>query len=173
MATSLYDFSVANYLQTLTGVSNVLDKGLKHLTAAGRDPDEFVGVRLAEDMLPFQFQIASVVHHSLGAIEGVKAGIFRPPPAMQPETYADLQAKVADTKAKLAALSRDEVNALEGKDVVFHIGQAQMPFTAEGFILSFSLPNFYFHAATTYDILRTHGTPLGKRDFMGPPRMKG
>jgi len=43
---------------------------------------------------------------------------------------------------------------------------------AEGFILSFSLPNFYFHSATAYDILRMKGVPLGKRDFMGQMRLK-
>jgi uncharacterized protein len=48
-----------------------------------------------------------------------------------------------------------------------------MPFTAEGFLMSFSLPNFYFHATTAYDILRSKGVPLGKRDYMGQMRMKG
>ena len=38
--------------------------------------------------------------------------------------------------------------------------------------MSFSLPNFYFHATTAYDILRTNGVPLGKRDFMGRLNMK-
>jgi hypothetical protein len=47
-----------------------------------------------------------------------------------------------------------------------------MPFTAEGFLLSFSLPNLHFHATTAYDILRTKGVPLGKRDYMGPLRLK-
>jgi hypothetical protein len=47
-----------------------------------------------------------------------------------------------------------------------------MPFTAVGFLLSFSLPNFYFHSTTAYDILRSKGAPLGKRDFMGALRMK-
>ena len=40
------------------------------------------------------------------------------------------------------------------------------------FVLSFSLPNFYFHATTAYDILRTKGVPLGKRDFLGRLRIK-
>jgi hypothetical protein len=46
-------------------------------------------------------------------------------------------------------------------------------FTAEGFLMSFSLPNLNFHAATAYDILRLKGAPLGKRDFMGAIRLKG
>jgi uncharacterized protein len=64
------------------------------------------------------------------------------------------------------------VNALEGKDVTFKVRDMTMPFTAEDFLLSFSLPNFYFHATTAYDILRLKGVPLGKRDFMGRMRLK-
>ncbi len=64
------------------------------------------------------------------------------------------------------------MNALEGKGVVFQLRDLKIPFTAEGFILSFSLPNFYFHATTAYDILRMKGVPIGKRDYMGPMRLK-
>ena len=64
------------------------------------------------------------------------------------------------------------MNDLEGKDVTFKIGEFKLPFTAEGFLMSFSLPNFYFHSATAYDILRNKGVPLGKRDFMGKMRTK-
>jgi hypothetical protein len=56
--------------------------------------------------------------------------------------------------------------------VTFQIGERKMPFVAEGFILSFSLPNFHFHAATAYDILRMKGVPIGKRDYMGQLRLK-
>jgi hypothetical protein len=56
--------------------------------------------------------------------------------------------------------------------MIFQLRDFKIPFTAEGFIMSFSLPNFYFHATTTYDILRMKGVPLGKRDFMGQMRMK-
>jgi hypothetical protein len=62
------------------------------------------------------------------------------------------------------------VNALEGRDVTFQMRDFKIPFTAENFLMSFSLPNFYFHATTAYDILRSKGVPLGKRDYMG--RMK-
>jgi hypothetical protein len=44
---------------------------------------------------------------------------------------------------------------------------------AEGFLMSFSLPNLHFHATTTYDILRARGVPLGKRDYLGQMRLKG
>jgi hypothetical protein len=74
---------------------------------------------------------------------------------------------VTETIAELESISADEVNGLEGKDMQFKMGEITIPFTAENFILSFSLPNFFFHATTTYDILRMKGVPLGKRDFLG------
>jgi len=72
MAISLYDVSVRCFLQTLGAVAGFLERGHAHLTANGVDPNEFVETRLYPDMLPFRFQIISVAHHSLGAIEGAK-----------------------------------------------------------------------------------------------------
>jgi hypothetical protein len=172
MAFSLYDATVANYLQILGGVSGVLDRGLAHFREKSLDPESIVEARLAPDMLPFRFQIISVAQHTRGAIEGVQQGVFKPPSLKTPYDYAGLQGLVADTRNALSALTPEAVNGLAGRDVVFHLGQHQLPFTAEGFLMSFSLPNFYFHAATAYDILRTHGVPLGKRDFMGKLKLK-
>ena len=59
-----------------------------------------------------------------------------------------------------------------GKDLDFQIGPRRLAFTPETFILSFSLPNFHFHAVTAYDILRTRGVPLGKRDYEGRLRTR-
>lgn len=172
MAISFYDASVANYVQTLSAMTGVLDKGLGHCRETSIDPETIVETRLAPDMLPFSFQIHSVAHHSLGAIEGIRNGVFRPPGPKEPHSYAQLQGVVADALAALKKLTPAEVNGLESNDVVFEMRGMQMPFTAVGFLQSFSLPNFYFHATTAYDILRSKGAKLGKRDFMGALRMK-
>ena len=60
-----------------------------------------------------------------------------------------------------------------GVAVLFSVGDRKLPFTAEGFLQTFSLPNFFFHATTAYDILRSKGVPLGKRDFLGKMKLKG
>lgn len=172
MAFSLYDASVANYLQTLGAVGGFLERGLTYFREKGIDPETIVEARLAPDMLPLRFQIVSVAQHSLGAIEACKSGEFRPPSLKVPYDYDGLQGLVKQTSEALSAWTPDAVNALEGRDVVFHLGEHKLPFTAEGFLMSFSLPNFYFHAATAYDILRVNGVPLGKRDFMGRMKMK-
>jgi hypothetical protein len=163
---------VPNYLQTLAAVGGFLDKGLAFCTSNNAAPGDMVECRLATDMLPLRFQIVSVAHHSLGAIEGVKKGAFSPPGKTEPLDYQGLQKLVAETSESLRRLSPEEVNALAGKHVDFHIRDRKVPFTAENFLLSFSFPNFYFHATTAYDILRSKGVPLGKRDFLGHLRIK-
>jgi hypothetical protein len=80
---------------------------------------------------------------------------------------------VTDARNELSVLTPETVNALAGGDVTFRLGDRALPFTTEGFLMSFSLPNFFFHAATAYDILRHKGAPLGKRDFMGKMKLKG
>src|SRR3954464_14938589 len=79
MAITLYDMSVGCFLQTLGAVEGFLAKGLAHAKEKTIDPNEIVETRLFSDMLPFRFQIASVAHHSAGAIAGAKAGQFAPP----------------------------------------------------------------------------------------------
>jgi hypothetical protein len=172
MAVSLYDLSVTNYLQTLGGMEGFLGRGLTHFQENKIDPNEIVETRLYPDMLPFRFQILATAHHSIGAMRGVKAGLFTPPAQLPPLDYAGLQKAVTEAREALQQLAAAEVNTLEGKDVTFQIRDTKIPFTAEGFIQSFSLPNFYFHATTAYDILRSKGVPLGKRDFLGRMRLK-
>jgi hypothetical protein len=172
MSISLYDASVASYVQTATAVAGFLERGLSHCVDNGTDPEALVQTRLFPDMAPLRFQVVSVAHHSIGAIEGIKSGVFGPPSDKRDHDFAGLQKVIADALTALKALTPEEVNAFSGKDVVFQIGERRVPFTAEGFLLSFSLPNFHFHATTSYDILRSQGVPLGKRDYMGPLRIK-
>ena len=172
MAFSLYDATVANYLQTVGAVAGFLDRGGAHYVDNNMDPNDLVETRLFADMLPLKFQVLAVAHHSVGAIEGVKAGLFGAPTDMPGIDYAGLRKVVADAQAALKKYTPADVNGLAGKDVTFKIRDFVLPFTAEGFLMSFSLPNFHFHATTAYDILRTKGVPLGKRDYLGAMRMK-
>jgi hypothetical protein len=172
MAFSLYDASVANYLQTIGAVSGFLERSLAHFREHNADPEKIVEARLAPDMQPFRFQIVSVVQHSRGAIEAAQGGTFHPPSAKTTHDFAGLRGLLSEANEFLSGLTPEAVNALGGGDVIFQIGDRKLPFTTEGFLMSFSLPNFYFHATTAYDILRTNSVPLGKRDFMGRMRMK-
>jgi len=172
MAFSLYDATLANYPQMFRSVSGLLDKSLAHFLDKGIDPAEVVETRLAIDMLPFRFQVVSLAHHSRGAMEAARNGVFVPPSGKPDLDFTALQGLVTEARNELAALTPDSVNALVGRDVTFKLGERALPFTAEGFLMSFSLPNFFFHSTTAYDILRHKGAPLGKRDFMGRLNLK-
>jgi hypothetical protein len=171
MSISFYDASVASYLQILAGVNQVLDKG-EEAAAEGRfDLEDIVHYRLRDDMAPFSFQLNSVCHHSMGALKGCKSGVFEPPPKLGDVDWPRLRSMVGKAHEYLAAQDRDEVDALGGQDMVFRMGGRDIPFTTENFVLSFSLPNLYFHATTTYAVLRIHGAALGKIDYLGPLRI--
>ncbi len=45
-------------------------------------------------------------------------------------------------------------------------------FTVEGVLMPFSLPSFYFHVTTAYDILLHKGVPVGKMDYLGKVDIK-
>lgn len=171
MSITLYDVSVVAFRQVLAGVAGFLEKGRTHCAAGGIDTDDLVAARLAPDMYPLRFQIAAVAHHSLGALRGIEAGVFGPPNVPELD-YAGLQGLIAEAQAGLAAYTSETVNALTGRDLEFRLGDNRIPFIAEHFVLSFSLPNLHFHATTAYDLLRMKGVPLGKRDYLAQLRVK-
>ena len=171
MSVSFYDLTVTNYLQVADATAGVLAKGRAHCEAEGIDLGEIYEMKLAPDMLPFWFQIGSVRHHSLGAIKGIESGVFEPPTFRGGTDYADLQAMIDATRDELRAYTPEAIEALQDKNLVFKLGAKEMPFTAGDFVMSFSLPNFHFHATTTYDMLRIKGTELGKLDFLGQLRL--
>ena len=172
MAFSLYAATVPSYRQILDTVSGLLRTAENFCNEKGVAPRDLIQARLTADMLPLAYQVKSTAVHSLGAIEGLRKGVFSPDTTAPPETFAALKTRIADTLAALDAIEPGEIDAFAGRDMRFAFGDRHIDFTAENFLLSFSQPNFYFHAATTYDILRWKGVPIGKRDFLGKLRTK-
>ena len=172
MSVSLYEASVPGYLQALRATAGFMQRGLEHAGEHDIDPGELVEARIHPDMRPFRFQVRSVVHHSLGAIQGIRSGVFSPPAMESDQDYAALQRQVEDATTTLEAIDAADVDGCIGSEVVFLIGDRRLPFRAEDFLFSFSLPNFFFHVTTAYDILRMRGVPLGKRDYLGRLRYR-
>ncbi len=168
MSVSLYDASVSRFLQSLGAVSGYLDKGRSHCEENNMDLNEIVETRLYPDMLPFRFQLIQVASHSLDAVNGAQAGEYMPGPVAEDLDYQALQDLVTEAQSGLQQVSAGVVNGLAGKEVL----TPWWTFTAEGFLMSFSLPSFYFHVVTAYDILRTKGVPVGKLDYLGQMNIK-
>tara|TARA_B100001175_G_scaffold239246_1_gene205525 strand:- start:197 stop:721 length:525 start_codon:yes stop_codon:yes gene_type:complete len=171
MTISLSNISVKTYLQLLPAASNIMQKAKAHFEEEGTNLQEIVDMRLYEDMATFSFQVFSIAHHSLGAINALKDGEFGPPNMPSGLDFESLHNMIKDAEAQLLEVSCDDIDKLLDGQVIFKMGDIRWPFTNEDFILSFSLPNFYFHLTTMYDMLRVKGLPLGKMDFVGQMRL--
>lgn len=172
MATSFYELSVPTFLQTVKALGGVLDRAAAHCAQTGTDPQRFVDARLFADMAPFHFQIEAAWHHAVWGLEAARTGRFTPPGLVGPVPFSELRAMIAKAEATLAGYTPDEVNGWAGRNLDIQVGPRRLAFTSETLILSFSLPHFYFHVVTAYDILRAQGVPIGKRDFEGQLRTR-
>jgi uncharacterized protein len=172
MSFSLYSATIPAFSQTLESVLGLLEKGAAFCKDKGLAPQEIIGAQLAPDMFPFAYQVKSTAVHSLGAIEGVRRGVFSPDLTPPPADFESLKSQVAGALGALKAVDAAEIDAFMGRDMRFEFRDMRMDFTAENFLLSFSLPNFYFHTTTAYSILRWKGVAVGKRDYLGRLRLK-
>lgn len=186
MTLTLYDLSVPTFLQTARAMSTCLDRAARHCAETGADADDVVHARLHHDMAPFHFQIESLKNHAVWGLEAVKTGVFAPPPLAGATCFADLQAMLGQAIAMLEASTPEDINRWSGKPLDIEVfrpvdehhastsawAARTLAFTSETFLLSYSLPNFYFHAVTAYDIMRTRGVPIGKGDYEGRLRTR-
>ena len=171
MPLSLHAAYVPTALQMLGTAGHLIDRAETWAQETGVSEANMLGQRLIEDMLPFAYQVKCVAEHTQGSVEGVRAGVYSPDLNPPPSSFADLRKKISGATDFMASLGEDEMENFIGQPMRFEMGDMRMDFSAEDFLLSFSQPNFHFHAATAYDILRKLGAPLGKRDYLGRVRL--
>jgi hypothetical protein len=169
MAISMYTVSVPVFIQHLSGLNNVLDKAAAWATARKISEADLLNMRLAPDMFTLARQIRAATDHAISAA-GRLAGKELLKFANDETTIAQFKDRIARTIDYLKGMKPEEIDGTEGKDIsiTFPSG-ATRQFTGQSLLLGNSLPNFFFHCTTAYDILRQCGVELGKRDFMGPP----
>lgn len=172
MTVSLYTATVSAYLQVLPAIAGMIAKAEAHGRDHALPESALVTAALAPDMWDFAKQIRAVCMHSAGAIEGAIAGELAPDMTAPPADLAGLGAMVQTAIKRLEAVPPAQVDALVGQDTVFRFGERRMDFLAEDLLLTFSVPNFYFHAGAAYAILRAQGLSISKGDFLGKPRLK-
>lgn len=173
MAASLHTVVVGAYQQLLPQAARLIDKAEAHCEATSTAPGDLARTCLSPDMWPLSKQFEQIAHHSMRAIEAVRVGDFAPLPGDFPHDFAAMRQEIAAAQAAIDAIDPLELDAVAGNDVLFKVGKFEMMFTVSDFLMSFSLPNFYFHTATAYNILRMSGVSIGKPDYLGRMRSKG
>jgi hypothetical protein len=166
MSFTIYDVGVPATTQILGSIAAVLDKAASYCEEKKINPSVLVNYRLAADMLPLSTQIQIMSDQAKGMMARL-AGVDIPSYGDTETTLPELQARIAKTLAFVKSFTRDQIDGTEDKEITLKIAGNEMKFSGRQYLINFVLPNFYFHAATTYDILRHAGVPLGKRDFLG------
>jgi len=162
----MYQASIPVFIRGLGNLSAILDKAATHAEAKKIDPSVFINARLAPDMYPLsrQVQIASDVAKGCAAR---LAGIEVPSYEDNETTFPELQARIAKTVAFMQSVSPSQIDGSEERPITLKLRGKEVSFLGQPYLLSFVLPNFYFHLTTTYAILRHNGLEIGKPDYIG------
>ena len=166
MAISMHQVAVPPIVQILGSISAVLDKAAAHCEARKIDPAVLLSFRLYPDMFPLSRQVQIMTDQAKGMAARL-AGVEVPSYPDAETSIADLKARIARTIDFVKSLTPQQFEGSEDRDITIKAGALELKFKGRQYLTGFVFPNFYFHATTTYDILRHCGVELGKRDFLG------
>ena len=166
MTHSIYDYSVPVYAAMLTNLSKILTFAEANAAERRIAPEVLLNARLAPDMFHLIRQVQITTDHAKGAASRL-AG--KPVPSWPDEekTFQDLQDRIAKTKTLLKNADRKDFEGAEDRVIEMKAGPRELKFSGFDYLNRFSMPNFQFHMAMTYAILRHNGVPVGKANYMG------
>jgi len=166
MTLSMYQASAPRFAHMLKSLAAILDKAQAHAEARKIDPLVLSAARLYPDMFALARQVQVACDTAKGAVARL-AGVENPKHEDTEKTFAELKARIDKTVAFIEGVKPAQIDGSEDREIVMKLGPREVQWKGMQYLLGFALPNFYFHAATAYDILRHNGVELAKRDFIG------
>ena len=165
MAT-MSQITIPVFVKHLNALAGCMKKAQALYAEKKYDEGTLMNYRFYPDMFTFARQVQQATEHAR-ICTATLAGVEAPKYEMNEKSLADLIARCEKSVAWLNSVKPDQVDGTEGKSVTVKAGDRELAFTGLDLVLKRSMPNFYFHATTAYDIMRHNGVDLGKRDFMG------
>jgi hypothetical protein len=166
MSLTLHAATAPAFAKMLANMLAWLDKAQAHAEARRFDTANYLGLRLAPDMLPLTRQIQIACDGAKGCMARL-AGIEVPKWDDTEATLDELRARIRRTQDYVAGFTPEQLAGSETREIVVPTRTAELRFSGEEYVRHFVLPNFYFHATTTYALLRHAGVEIGKRDYLG------
>jgi hypothetical protein len=164
---SFYEGSAPVFIRQLTALSAILKKGEAYAKEKNIQPDVLLNARLHPSMYPLTQQVQLACDFSGKACARFTQSELPSMPDTE-TTFEQLQARIEKVLANIRALPAAKYEGAEKREITFPIGPDKtMTLTGQEFLNHSAFPNFFFHCATAYDILRHNGVELGKRDFLG------
>jgi uncharacterized protein len=165
----MYQASAPVFIRMLSNLITLIDMAQAHADARKFDSANYLGLRLAPDMLPFTKQIhiaTDAAKFGLARLAGVDAPKYED----KEVTLGELKARVESVIAYLNTFKPEQIDGTETKQITLKLGPKQdriVELTGQNYLLNFAMPNFYFHVTTAYALLRASGVAIGKNDFLG------
>jgi len=166
MSLSMHSASVPVIAHMLGSMLPWLDKAQAHADARKFDSANYMGLRLAPDMLPFVKQIQIACDMAKGCVARL-AGQEVPKWDDDETTLDDLRARIRRTRDYVNGFTPEQIDGSDAREIALTMRAGERRFSGEDYLKSYVLPNVYFHATTAYALLRHAGVELGKRDFLG------
>jgi hypothetical protein len=167
MAISMHSASAPIFQRMLANMLTWLDKADAHAQARKFDAANYLGLRLAPDMLPLVKQVQIASDAAKGCMARL-AGHDVPKWDDGEATLDDLRARIRRTIDYVGSVPVAQVDGSEDRSVVLPMrNRDPLQFRGEDYLRQFALPNFFFHVSMTYALLRHAGVELGKSDYLG------
>ena len=170
MSISMVQASVDVFVPYLGNLAALLDRAAEHAERRRIDPAVMLGMRLAPDMFNLARQVCEANRH---VMLGCALLAHEPAPVvLETEAdFAELKRRIGAAIGYIKGLPEAAIEASAEREVVFSFRNgATRAFTGRSLLLTFTLPQFFFHVTTAYDIMRHAGVELIKKDYLGQPR---
>ena len=165
MKISMYQASAPRFAHTLRNLSAILDKAQAYAETKKLEPNVLGGQRLIADMFPLARQVQIACDTAKGAVARL-AGIEIPQHADTEQTIPELKARIAKVLDFIESVPAAKIEGSDEREVVMKMRGQDMKFQGFQYLAGHALPNFYFHVTTAYNILRSNGVEIGKRDYL-------
>jgi len=163
---SMSQVSLPVFVRRLNGLTGCLKKAQALYAEKKYDESTLMAYRFYPDMFSLARQVQAATDHARNCI-AMLAGVEAPKYEMSEKSLADLVGRVEKTVAWLGTIKPEQVDGTEDKAITIKMQDRELNMKGIELVLNRSMPNFYFHCTTAYDILRHNGVEIGKRDFMG------
>jgi hypothetical protein len=165
MPVSIYDIAIPTFQKQLAGLEAILDKAADYAAAKKIDLAVLLGSRLYPDMFNLTRQVQLATDFAK-ATPARLAGLEVPSFPDTETTLPELKQRLARTQELLAGYKPEQLEGSDTRQLTLKIGGQETTVSGRDYLLHVALPNFYFHCATAYGILRHNGLEIGKRDFV-------
>ncbi len=161
----VFDIISTQFLSSLRSLKDCLLKAKTHAEVNKFSPDKYLDMKLAPDMFNFTKQVQMVSDNAKGAVSRL-SGKEAPRFEDNEKTFEELLARLEKTINYISDFKSDDFKNYQNQKVSFPWYPGKF-LQGHDYLVTFALPNFYFHMTTTYSLLRNAGVQVGKGDFLG------